>query len=30
VNGESPSDVVDKINEGEIEIPEFDVPYGSE
>jgi len=30
VNGEAPADIVDKINAGEIEIPEFDVPYGSE
>jgi large subunit ribosomal protein L12e len=27
VNGEAPSDVVDKINSGEIEIPKFDAPY---
>ena len=27
VNGESPSDIVDKINSGEITIPTYDVPY---
>jgi len=30
VNGEAPGDIVDKINDGEIEIPEFDLPYCGE
>ena len=27
VNGEAPGDIVDKINDGEISIPEYDVPF---
>ena len=27
VNGEAPEDILEQINDGEIEIEEFDVPY---
>ena len=29
INGETPEDILEQINDGEIEIPEYDVPYGS-
>jgi len=29
VNGEPPADIIKKINDGEITIPEYDVPYNN-